>query len=81
MWLSQNQVSSNLDNAKEKMNTIESIYGQIQWQSEASDVFKSTFSRLKSEIISSFDNIKSQFTKLMTQAQTDIQSSETSNTL
>ena len=41
----QSQVVSNLDNAKLKMDTIESGYGQIQWQSEASDAFRSTFTR------------------------------------
>ena len=77
----QNQVSTNFDNAKEKMNTIESIYNKIQWESEASQAFKSKFTKLKSQIISSFENIKSQFTKLMTQTQQDIQSAETSNTV
>lgn len=77
----QSQVSANIDNAKEKMNVIESIYGQIRWQSEASDAFRSTFTRLKSQIIASFDNIKSQFTKLMSQTQQDIQSAESSNTV
>lgn len=77
----QSQVVSNLDNAKSKMDTIESVYGQIQWQSEASDAFRSTFTRLKSEIVASFENIKSQFTKLMTQTQNDVQSAETSNTV
>ena len=77
----QNQVSTNFDNAKEKMNTIESIYNQIQWESEASQAFKAKFTKLKSQIISSFENIKSQFTKLMTQTQQDIQSAETSNTV
>ena len=77
----QNQVVSNLDIAKSKMDEIESVYGQIQWRSEASDAFRSTFTRLKSEIVESFENIKSQFTKLMTQTQQDIQSAETSNTV
>ena len=77
----QEQVEKNIDNAKEKMNTIESIYNQIEWESEASQAFKSKFTKLKSQIISAFDNIKTQFTKLMTQAQQDIQSAETSNTV
>lgn len=77
----QNQVVSNLDKAKEKMNAIEGVYGQIDWQSEASDAFKSTFTRLKGEITTSFENIKSQFTKLMTQTQEDVQAAESSNTV
>ena len=51
----QSQVSTNLDNAKSKMDSIESTYNQIQWQSEASDAFKSTFTRLKGQIVSSFE--------------------------
>ena len=77
----QSQVSTNLDNAKSKMDSIESTYNQIQWQSEASDAFKSTFTRLKGQIVSSFENIKSQFTNLMNQTQEDIQSAESSNTV
>lgn len=77
----QSQVVSNLDKATEKMNAIEGVYGQIDWQSEASDAFKSTFTRLKGEIITSFGNIKTQFTKLMTQTQEDVQAAESSNTV
>lgn len=77
----QSQVSTNLDNARSRMDSIESTYSQIQWQSEASDAFKSTFTRLKSQIVSSFENIKSQFTNLMNQTQEDIQSAESSNTV
>ena len=79
--MTQTQVEKNFDNAKEKMNEIESIYNQIQWESEASQAFKAKFTKLKSQIISSFENIKSQFAKLMTQAQQDIQAAETSNTV
>lgn len=77
----QSQVSSNLDNAKAKMDSIQSVYSQIQWQSEASEAFKSTFTRLKTQITESFENIKSQFTTLMNQTQEDIQSAESSNTV
>ena len=77
----QSQVVSNLDNAKSKMDTIESVYGQIQWESEAADAFRNTFTRLKSQIVTSFENIKTQFTKLMTQAQEDVQAAETGNTI
>ncbi len=77
----QTQVTSNLNDAKAKMDTIESVYAQIQWQSEAADAFRSTFTRLKSQIVSSFENIKSQFTNLMSQTQQDVQSAETSNTV
>ena len=77
----QSQVTANLDNAKSKMDTIESVYGQIQWESEAADAFRSTFTRLKSQIVTSFENIKTQFAKLMSQAQEDVNASETGNTV
>ena len=77
----QSQVSSNLDNAKAKMDQIQSVYNQIQWQSEASETFKAKFTKLKLQITESFENIKSQFTKLMNQTQEDIQSAESSNTV
>lgn len=74
-------VSNNFKNAKEKMNTIESVYNGIQWQSEAADAFKAKFTRLKSEIISAFENIDSQFTTLMEQTLSDIQATENANTV
>lgn len=77
----QSQVVSNLDNAKSKMETIDSTYRQIPWKSEAAEAYESTLTRLKNEIIASFENIKSQFTKLMSQTQQDVQSAETSNTV
>ncbi len=36
-------------------------------------LFKSKFNKLKQNIISSFENIESQFTKLMTQTKNDIE--------
>ena len=37
--------------------------------------------RLKNEIVSSFENIESQFTTLMNQTQEDIQATESANTV
>ena len=70
-------VSANFKNAKGKMNEIESTYAQINWESEASEVFKTKFTKLKQQIIASFDEIDIQFTKLMTEALNDVQSTET----
>ena len=75
------EVTTKLDNAKSKMDTIETTYNQIQWESEAADAFRSTFTRLKSQIVTSFDNIKTQFANLMTQAQQDANAAETGNTV
>ena len=75
------KVSTNFKNAKQKMNTIESTYNKIKWQSEASEAFKAKFTKLKQSIIQSFDNIESSFSKLMQQTLEDIQATETANTV
>ena len=77
----QSKVTTNFKNAEEKMNTIESIYTKIQWQSEASEAFGSRFRELKTQILTAFNDIETQFTQLMNQAQEDIQSAETANTV
>ena len=69
----QKSVSTNFKNAKDQMNKIQAEYTKIKWQSEASEAFKSKFNKLKQNIISSFENIESQFTKLMTQTKNDIE--------
>lgn len=76
----QSQVSTNFNTARDQMNKIESIYGTISWSSEAADAFRTKFTKLKSNIVSSFENIDSQFKKLMLQAQQDVENAETSNT-
>ena len=76
-----NNVSTNFKNSVEKMNEIESTYNTIQWQSEAADAFKAKFTKLKSQIISSFENINSQFSTLMEQTLSDIQATENANTV
>ena len=76
-----NNVSTNFKNSVEKMNEIESTYNTIQWQSEAAEAFRAKFTKLKGEIISSFENINSQFTTLMEQTLSDIQATENANTV
>ena len=77
----QSSVSTNFTNSVTQMNSIESIFNQITWESEAADAFKSKFNSLKSSIVSSFENINEQFKTLMTQAQEDIENAETANTV
>lgn len=77
----QTSVSNNFKNANNKMNAIESTYGKIQWESEAANAFKTKFTKLKTQIISSFEDLNTQFTKLMSQALQDVQSAEKSNTV
>ena len=76
----QTQVATNFSSAKDQMNRIESIYQTINWSSEAADAFRAKFTKLKTSIVSSFENIETQFKKLMLQAQQDVQNAETSNT-
>lgn len=77
----QSSVSTNFKNAKDKMNQIDTAYSKIKWSSEASDAFKNKFNKLKTNINKSFDDINTQFKKLMQQAQDDVQKAESSNTV
>ena len=77
----QQQVETNFSKSVDQMNKIESVFNQVTWQSEAADAFKSKFTKLKSNIIESFNEIKSQFTKLMNQTKDDVQRAENANTV
>ena len=77
----QNSVVTNLRNAKDQMNQIEAQYGKVEWQSEASETFKTQLSKLKTSIVTSFENIESQFTRLMNQTKEDVQRTESANTV
>ena len=77
----QKSISTNFTNAKDLMNKIESVYLKISWQSEASEAFKTKFTKLKNDIIASFENINTQFVKLMQQTQQDIENTENANTV
>lgn len=77
----QQSVSRNFQNARDKMNLIETEYGKITWQSEAADAFKARFQKLKTEISNSFDNLNTQFTNLMNATKEDMQKTENANTL
>ena len=77
----QRNVSAKFDSSKELMNKIESEYNRVDWQSEASESFKARFEKLKNDILSAFDNINNEFSKLMTQTQEDIENTEKSNTV
>ena len=77
----QKSISANFTNAKDLMSRIETVYAKINWQSEASEVFKAKFTKLKNEIVASFENINTQFVKLMQQTQEDIENTEKANTL
>ncbi len=74
-------VSEKFDASKELMNKIEAEYNRVEWQSEASESFKARFNKLKNDILMAFDNINNEFSKLMTQTQQDIETTEKANTV
>lgn len=75
------EVSRKFSNARESMDKIEAIYSKVVWESEASQAFKSKFTALKNEIATSFENINTQFKKLMEQTEQDIENAEKANTV
>lgn len=78
---SRSQISKNFQNAKSQMDKFEAAFKQIKWESEAASIFKQKFTNLKNKMTSSFENIERQFTKLIQQAQQDIEKAEKANTL
>lgn len=77
----QRSVSEKFDASKELMNKIEAEYNRVEWQSESSESFKARFNKLKNDILMAFDNINNEFSKLMTQTQQDIETTEKANTV
>ena len=77
----QERVSTNFINSRDLMDKIETVYSTIDWKSEASDAFKSKFTKLKNNIVASFEETNSQFKKLMEQTQQDVQNAENANTV
>lgn len=75
------QISTNFKNAKEQMNKLESEYKKIKWSSDASQAFETKFEKLKTNIVLAFENIDTEFTKLMTQTQQDMENTEKANTV
>lgn len=77
----QTKVSNNFKNSTTKMNEIESQCSSMKWKSEAADAFTNQFKKIKNEISSEFENINSQFVKLMNQALEDMEATEKANTV
>lgn len=69
-------VSSNIENAKEKMNEIYNICQQIDWESMAGTNYKDKVREAKNKIITSFENIKSDFEKYMNQSKEIFENNE-----
>lgn len=77
----QREVAAKFDKLKELMEQINTEYGKVVWESEASERFKDRFNKIKNNIISSFENINNEFSKLMTQTQEDVENTEKANTV
>lgn len=77
----QTEVQNNFKSSVDLMGQIEQASNSMVWESEAAEAYKARFAKLKSEIVSSFENLNSQFTTLMNQTLEDIQSTENANTV
>ena len=77
----QREVAAKFDKLKELMEQINTEYGKVVWESEASERFKDRFNKIKNNIVSSFENINNEFSKLMTQTQEDVENTEKANTV
>ena len=69
------------EDAKDKMNQIETTFNRINWQSEAATAFKSKFKSLKNQITQSFKQIETEFAKSMQQTLDDMSKTEKANTV
>ena len=74
-------VSNDFESSKEKMETIQGVFDNVSWNSEAAEAFRSKFASIKSNIVSSFENINVSFVNLMKQTEEDIQAAERANTV
>lgn len=75
-------LTRNFSNARDKMNTAESIYNSIQWQSsQASEAFRARFTKLKSEIISAFEEIDSHLSKVLQEQINRTEEAESQSTM
>lgn len=74
-------VETNFTNAENLMDEIAAKFATAEWESEARDAFDNRFNTLKSNITSSIEDIKSQFTSLMAETISDIEKAENSSTV
>lgn len=73
------QMEKKLDEVNKLMNSIEAKYNKLNWKSDASDEFKKTFKKLKTNIVKNTTAIKKDFKKLMEQSATDMRKAEQAN--
>lgn len=70
-------VNSKLESIKGEMNTVKENF----WKSDAANAFDTKFNQLKNNITTAFEDLNSQFSKLMQQTEDDINTAEKSNTV
>ena len=75
----QGSVETELNSAISNMDSYESVFNSITWVSDAATQYKSQFINAKNNVTQSINNVKSQFTKLMQQAERDMTASDNSN--
>lgn len=74
-------VEANINKAVQLLDEFEGVYRTIDWESEAATAYKTKFTQLKGELVTSFNDLKKQFTELMAQAEKDIEETEKANTV
>ena len=77
----QGNVSKNFQTSVDLLNTIDGVYRRVEWSSEAGDVFRARFEKLKNNMIRSFDELNAQFANLMNGARGDMNKTETASTV
>ncbi len=67
--------------ALENLNTIQSHWSGVVWDSEAATAFGTKFTSLKTNIETALNSVKTNLSTLMAAAETDISAAETNNTV
>ena len=77
----QRTISEGFNKTKDLMSKVRAQLDNVSWRSEAADTYRSKMKELEDKINSAFDNINTQFVRLMNQTQQDIENAEKSNTV
>lgn len=77
----QRTISEGFNKTKDLMSKVRAQLDNVSWRSEAADTYRLKMKELEDKINSAFDNINTQFVRLMNQTQQDIENAEKSNTV
>lgn len=77
----QSEITSHFSNAESLMDEIESVMNGVVWDSDAATAYKAKFKQLKSEVLSSFQTLRTKFTELMNETIAQAQQTESANTV